>query len=1042
MFGLISWCVRRRGIVAILAVAFLVLGSWQAWQTPIDVFPEFVPAQVSIQTEAPGLTPDQVETLITRPIEAAVNGAPGLAALRSESIPGLSVVSLDFRSGADPRRAHQDVAERLASVTTLLPADTAPPKLSPLTSSTMDVLKIGLVSDRLDGFALRDLADWSLKPQLLAVPGVARVNVYGGDVRQLQIAPDLAKLEAYGLDANDLAEAARAALALRGAGFIDLAAQRVLIESPVPSPDPATLAAAVVTVRNGVPLTIGDLAHVETGAALRAGDAVVQGRDGVLLTLSSQFGANTMDVTRGLDAALADIVPQLTADGITVYPAVHRPANFIVRALDNLRDGLIVAVALVLVILFAFLRDVRAALISFLTIPLSLIAATLVLGYFGFTLNTMTLGGFAVAIGVLVDDAIIDIENILRRLRENAALASPLPRLEVVCDASLEIRSPVVFATLAVVVLFVPVYFISGVQGLFIGPLALAFIAAVLASLVVALTVTPALAALLLASRKVHTEPAWVAALKRAQAHAVVWISERFALVTALLLVAIAATLLWLPSLGGQFMPDFEEGHFVVQASSALPGTSFEEMLGIGRRISAELLALPYVATVAQQVGRAELGEDTWGPNRSEFHVELEAEPGIDQSAAQTAIRDIVESYPGLRTEVVTFLGDRFSESLTGETAAVVVNVFGEDLDVLDRTGARIAAALGAVPGVVDLQYERQSSTPELLVRPRPEALAAYGLTRRDLLDVLQTAFAGLKVGQTFAGARAVDVVVILPEAMRNRVETIGRLVVQSPFGPVRVAQLADVAPAVGRSQVRHLDGQRRVTVTFNVEGRDLQGTVADARARIAALEPLPAGLFVRFAGEAEAERQARLEIVLYAAFALVAVVLLLFLCFRRHAYPWLVVANLPFSLLGSIAAVGITGIGLSLGTLVGLVTVFGVSSRNAILLLAHYEHLLDVDRLPWNRATALRGAAERLVPILMTALVTALGLAPLAFGLGRAGYEIEAPMAITVLGGLVTSTLLNLLVLLALVERVGAGAAEDPGPGPQAPPSAVGAHS
>lgn len=1032
MLRLISWCVQRRGVVATLAVAFLVLGSWRAREIPIDVFPEFVPAQVSIQTEAPGLTPDQVETLITRPIEAAVNGTPALAALRSESIPGLSVVSLDFRSGADPQRAHQDVAERLASVATLLPAGAAAPKLSPLTSSTMDVLKIGLVSDRLDGFALRDLADWSLKPQLLAVPGVARVNVFGGQVRQIQITPDLAKLEAYGLGLDDLGNAASAALELRGAGFIDLAAQRVLIESPVPAPDPAVLAAAVVTVRGGVPLTLGDLARVETTAALRAGDALVQGREGVLLTISSQFGANTMDVTRALETALRDIVPRLTADGISVYPAIHRPANFIERALGNLRDGLAIAAALILVVLFLFLRNVPAALISFVTIPLSLVAAALVLGMLGFTLNAMTLGGFAVAVGVLVDDAIIDIENILRRLRENAALAEPLPRLAIVRSASLEIRSPVVFATLAVVALFVPVYFISGVQGQFIGPLAVAFVAAVLASLLVALTVTPALCALLLTTRSVHTEAAWIGALKRAQEQAADWIETRFKLVAGLLLGAFAGALLWLPSLGGQFMPDFEEGHFVVQASSALPGTSFEEMLGVGQRISAQLLALPYVATVAQQVGRAELGEDTWGPNRSEFHVELVPEPQIDQSAAQAAIRAIVETYPGLRTEVVTFLGDRFSESLTGETAAVVVNVFGDDLDVLDGTGARIAAALGGTPGIVDLQYERQGSTPEIFVRPRPAALAEFGVTRGALLAALQTAFAGLKVGQTFAGGRTVDVVLILAQTQRNRLEAIGELLVQSPFGPVRVKQLADVTPAVGRSQVRHLDGQRRVSVTFNVAGRDLQSVVGEARQRIAGLEPLPAGVFVRFAGEAEAERQARRELVLFSAFALVAVVLILFVCFRRRHYPWLVVANLPFSLIGSIAVIGITGIGLSLGTLVGLVTVFGVSSRNAILLLAHYEQLLDVEGQPWGPATLRRGAAERLVPILMTALVTALGLAPLAFGLGQAGYEIEAPMAITVLGGLLTSTLLNLLGLRALVERAGN----------HTPPAAIGASS
>ncbi len=1030
MQHVVGWCVRRRGIVATLALTYLVLGAWSVRDTPVDVFPEFVPAQVSIQTEAPGFTPDQVETLVTRPIEAAVNGAPGLAALRSNSIPGLSVVDIDFASGAEPQRAHQDIAERLARVAGSLPAGAGTPQLSPLTSSTMDVLKIGLVSQRQDPFALRDLAEWTLKPQLLAIAGVARVNVFGGAVRQLNIEPDLAKLEAYGLSTADLADAARAALSLRGAGFVDSPAQRVLIESPVPEPDPAALAAAVVTVRNGVPIKIGDVARVAQGAALRSGDSVVQGHDGVLLTISSQFGANTLDVTRALETALADIVPRLKADGIDVYPALHRPANFIERALTNLRDGLAIAALLVLVVLFAFLRDVRAALISFVTIPLSLIAAALALRSAGLTMNAMTLGGFAVAVGVLVDDAIIDVENIMRRLRENVALASPRPRLDVVRDASLEVRAPVLYATLAVVVLFVPVYFVSGVQGRFVGPLALAFVAAVTASLVVALTVTPALAALLLAARPARTEAAWIGALKRAQGRAAAWVSRRLVAVSVVLLAAFAAALALLPMLGGQFMPEFEEGHFVVQASSALSSSSFDEMLGVGRRLSAELLALPFVATVAQQVGRAELGEDTWGPDRSEFHVELKPSPGLDQRAAEDAIRRVVESYPGLRTEVVTFLGDRFSESLTGETAAVVVNVFGDDLDVLDRIGARVAAALGGVRGIVDLQYQRGSSTAEIEVRPRASALAAYGVTRRDVLDVLEAGFAGLNVGQTYAGGRTVQAVVILPEPERNRVETIGQLTVRSPYGPVSVARLADVRPAVGRAQVRRLDGQRRVVVTFNVAGRDLQGTVAEARQRIDALGPLPAGVVVRFAGQAEAERQAQLEIVLYAAAAVVALVLVLFLCFRRRAYPWLVVVNLPFSLIGGIAAIALTGIGLSLGALVGLVTVFGVSARNAILLLAHYEHLVDVEGAPWNRATALRGAAERLVPILMTALVTGLGLAPLALGLGHAGYEIEAPMAIAVLGGLVTSTLLNLLVLLGLAERVTPGAhSRDDGP-------------
>jgi len=1024
MAWLVSLCVRRHGAVTVIAIILTALAIWYARETSLDVFPEFVPTQVSIQTEAPGLTPDQIESLVTRPIESSVNGAPSLATMRSESIPGLSVVSLDFLEGTEPNRAHQDIAERLSRVATSLPEGVGPPKLSPLVSSTMDLLKIGLVAENMSPYELRDLADWVMKPQLLAVPGVARVNVYGGAVRQIHVLPDLEKLAAYGLALSDVADAARAALALRGGGFIDVPAQRILIESPVPAPDPKALAAAVVTVRNGVPVLLGDVARVEVGAALRAGEAVVQGRPGVLLTISSQFGANTMTATRALETALTELEPGLTAQGITVYPAIHRPATFIERSLINVRDALVIAAALIFVVLYAFLRDIRSAVISFATIPVSLLAAIVVLGYFGQTLNTMTLGGLAVAIGVLVDDAIIDIENIMRRLRLNKDRAEPRPRLDVVREASLEIRSPVLFATLAVLVVFVPVYLISGVQGRFVGPLALAFMLAVLASLIVALTLTPALCALLLADREMRPQARWIHGLKRMQAWVISFAARHLRIVGVALLAGFVATLLWLPSLGGQFMPDFREGHFVVQVSSAVPGTSFEEMMGLGERIGQALVDLPYVATAAQQIGRAELGEDTWGPNRSEFHVELEPDSPIDQLDAQAEIRELVESYPGLRTEVVTFLGDRFSESLTGETADVVVNVFGDDLDAIDRAGARVAAAIQSVPGLVDLQYERQSATPEILVLPDAGAMREFGLTRQSVLDAVQTGFAGLTVGQTFEGARTVDVVLILPESSRNRLETIRELTIQSPFGPVALSQIAEVRPAVGRSTIRHIDGQRRVVVTFNVAGRDLQSVVAEARDRISNISDLPADIYVRFAGEAEAEQNARIELFVFATLALVAVVLILFLGFKRRAYPWLVLINLPFSMIGSVLAVGLSGIGLSIGTLVGLVTVFGISSRNTILLLAHYEHLMDAERETWSLATAIRGADERLLPILMTALVTGLGVAPLALGLGQAGYEIEAPMAITVLGGLATSTLLNLLVLPAVAERINPNAA------------------
>ena len=1020
MEWLVSLCVRRRGAVAAIAAILLVIGIWDARDTPLDVFPDFVPAQVSIQTEAPGFTPSQVEKLVTRRIEAAVNGAPALDRMQSESIPGLSVITMFFQQGTDPNRAHQDIAQRLQRVAGSLPQGIQAPQLSPLVSSTMDLLNIGMVSDKLTPYQMRDIADWTLKPLILGVPGVARVNVFGGKVRQIHVIPKLDKLSAYGLTLTDLGDAVRSALALRGGGFIDFEAQRVLIESPVPRPDPKVIGDAVVTVRNNVPIKVSDLATVKIGPGIRSGDADIMGRPGILLVISSQYGANTMSTTRRLEAALKEIIPQLQAEGITVYPAMQRPANFIERALSNLRDALAIAAVLILFVLLAFLRDMRSAFISFITIPLSLLAAIVVMKHLGQTLNMMTIGGLAVAIGVLVDDAIIDIENIMRRLSVNAAAPNPLPRLEVVRRASLEIRSPVLFATLAVIVAFMPVYLMTGIQGDFIGPLALSFMLAVVASLIVALTVTPALCALLISTHDTHADSRWIMGLKRFQTRTVGAIANRLTLVGAVLAVAFAGALVWLPSLGGQFMPDFREGNFVVQASSAVPGTSFHEMMALGQRISKELLALPYVKTTEQQIGRAELGQETWGPNRSEFHIELKPNAVIDQTKAQDAIRKIVDSYPGLHTEVVTFLGDRMSESLTGETADVVVNVFGDDLDALDQTGARIAGVLRHVPGIVDLQYSHQSAQPEIMVRPIPSAMAQYGIKRGDVLDVVKTSFAGMTVGQSFAANRTVDVVLILPANDRNRPETIGKLTVKSPYGPVPLSKVAQIQTAVGRSTVRHLDGQRRTVITFNVSGRNIQDVVADARKRIDALGNLPGGIYVRFAGIAEAQQAAQLQMTVFSAIALVTVVLILFMGFRRRTYPLLVLANLPFSMIGSILAVGLTGIGLSIGTLVGLVTVFGISSRNAILLLAHYEHLVDEEGESWNRETMLRGARERLVPILMTALVTGLGLAPLIIGLGHAGYEIEGPMAITVLGGLVSSTILNLLVMPALAERFG----------------------
>jgi CzcA family heavy metal efflux pump len=1017
MRALVSLCVRHFGAVSALSLFALVLGFWAIARVPLDVFPEFVPSQVDIQTEAPGFAPQQVEELVTKQVENAVNGASGIATLRSESIPGLSVVTISFTSDIDVHVARQGISERLSELGSSLPAGVGTPKLSPLVSSTMDLLKIGLVSDRVDAYTLRDTAEWVIKPRLLAVPGVAHVIVFGGDVRQIQIQPDMTKLAGFGITLTQISDAARAALPLRGAGFIDLPAQRVLIKSPTPQPDIDALSQAVVTVRNATPVTLRDLAEVKIAPGLKSGSALVMGKPGVMMSLASQYGANTLTTTLAVEKALGEMAPILKSQGITLYPALHRPANFIERALGNLKNSLLIAAVLILAVLYLFLRDVRAALIAFTAIPLSLLAAVAVLDRMGLTLNTMTLGGFAVALGVLVDDAIIGIENILRRLRENARLADPEPRLAVVRDASLEVRGPVIYATAVVVVVFIPQLLTSSVQGRFVASLALAFIFAVLASLVVAMTSTPALCALFLSRHAARPEAAWLTRMKGWQGAAVEGVAKHWRAVAAVLVFMFIAAVAALPFLGGTFMPDFREGHFVMQVSSTA-GTSLEAMLDVGKRISAEVLALPYVKSIEQQVGRAELGEDTWGPQRTEFHVELKADAKIDQLDAQAALRGILQGYPGLQSEVVTFLGDRISESLSGETAQVAVKVIGDDLQALDAAGDKIVTTLSKIPGIVDLQFKRQTGTPVIAIELIPQALTSTGLTVEEVLGTVEAAYAGARVGQTFKGTRTVDVVLLLPDRLRHQPAQLAKVMIASPTGPVPLSQVARVSLTEDRYSIEHDGGQRRISVTFNVGKGSLQEVVRQAQQAIARSVPLPQAVFIQFTGAAEAEAQTRNELILYSTLALALIFVILFVAFHWRANSWLVLANLPFSLIGSVLAIAATGIGISLGSVVGLVTVFGISARNAILQLAHYEHLVEVEGESWDIPLIIRGANERFVPILMTAAVTALGLAPLAFGINRPGQEIEGPMAITVLGGLVSSTLLNLLVLPSLAQR------------------------
>ncbi len=1041
--AILELALRRHGIVITLASAVAVYGVWATSRAELDVFPEFVPPQVVVQTESPGLAPEQVERLVTVPIEAVVSGLLGLETLRSESAQGLSVVTVNFREGTDAFVARQQLAENLSELTARLPAGVNAPTVSPLTSSTMDVLKIGLVSHRLSPMDLRSLADWTLRPRLLMVPGVARVNVFGGEVRELQVRLRPERLRAYGVGLLDVVRAASAGTGVRGGGFVDTPGQRIVVESRGEAGSAVELGRALVADGAGLPVRLEDLADVREAAAPAFGDALVQGEPGVLLTLSSQFGANTLEVTRGLEAALADVAPALEAAGVRVYPAMHRPANFIESALRNLRFSVLLGAGLVAMVLIAFLRDLRSAVISLTAIPLSLLTAVIVLDRLGISLNTMTLGGLAIAIGEVVDDAIVDVENIVRRLRENADLVHPRIAWVVVRDASLEVRGAVVYATLAVGLVFLPLLGLSGLQGRFFAPLAQAYLLAVLASLAVALTVTPALSLALLGSRvPAEHEPRLQTILKAGYTRILEWSHHHLRIVLAVIAALGLGALALLPTLGGEFLPAFRERHLVLQVSAS-PGTSLAEMRRIGTIISDALLALPGVATVEQQLGRAEQGEDTWGPHRSEFHVELSTGNGREEQRATDAIRRILDEIPGVQTEVLTFLGDRISETISGETASVVVNIFGDDLDMLDAKAREVASVLESIDGAVDVAAHSTEAAPRVAVTIDRDRAARSGFRTEELLDQVQVAYAGAVVGQTHRGSQTLDVRVILDVDLRTDPQAVGALLVSNARGEnLSLGKVADVSIEEGRDTISHEGGRRRQTVTCNVQARDVASFVDQAKSTLLAQVSLPPGSYLLVGGVDEARRRAEREILLHAGFGLLGVMLLLATAAGHWRNLVLLLANAPLAAIGGVFAVAIQASlgsganGLSLGALVGFVTLLGITLRNAIMLLSHLQHLVERESAPWGWETAVRGASERLTPILMTALVTGLGLLPLALASGRPGGEIDGPLATVILGGLVSSTALNLLVLPVACARFGRFGASTEDSGPSARPS------
>lgn len=1020
LVSIVRASLRYRGITLTVAVLLAIYGVFRFQDARYDVFPEFAPPQISIQTEAPGLAPEQVELLVTQPIENAINGVTGVARLRSQSIQGLSVVTVVFDPETDIHIDRQHVSERLGALAGQLPQGVHAPAMSPLTSSVSTVLVVGLTSSSRSNMDLRTLADWTVRPRLLAVPGVAKVSVFGGDAKEVQIQVRRDQLARYGLAMSEVVEAARKAIGLRGAGFFEDANQRVVLRTEPTTA--ASLAAVVLRRQEGANLTLGDVAQIREAPEPPVGAATVNGLAAVQLMVSEQYGADTVSVTQGAERALRDLQRQLEAEGVELHPQIFRPANFIEVATRNVKESLAIGAALVVVVVAAFLGNWRTALIALAAIPLSLLAATTVLIERGISLNTMTLGGLAIAIGLLVDDAIIVVENVHRRLGQNMheVVSRSLP--QVVLEATLEVRSAVVYATLAIGLVFLPVLTLPGLAGRLFTPLAISYLLATLASLAVAITVTPALCLVLLTKHAPDRQSSRFVINLMARYQQLITLAEshwRAVVVGAVLVTAMA--LLALSRLGGEFLPELREGHYIVHVSM-LPGTSLAESLRVGNGISERLLKIPQVRSVAQRAGRAERADDTWGPHYSEVDVDLHPLASEDEAeAAESAIRSALSQTPGIAFSVKTFLTERVEETLSGYTAAVAVSVFGQDLQALDQDAQRIAQLLASIPGATDVHVESPPGAPEISIRVRKEALTRWGLSVADVLDTAQTAFQGAIAGQIQEGNRVFNVNVILPPEARRGVDDIKALPIRLPDGSLlRLEQVAEVSPAAGRYAVLRSGARRVQTVTSNVAGRDIASFVAEAKERIAHESGVSAGNYVEFSGAAEAQAQAARKLLAHSVVAVIAIALMLWLVLGSLRNVGLALLNLPFALSGGVLALLISGEALSLGALVGFVTLFGISLRNSVMLMSHYEHLVQVGKLPWNWDTATRGAVDRLVPILMTALATALGLLPLAWGSGAPGREIEGPMALVILGGLFTSTLLNLLLLPSLALRFG----------------------
>ncbi len=1021
---IINWSLTNRLIVLFASCAILIAGLIVLVRTEIDIFPDLNAPTVAIMTEASGLAPEEVERTVTYPIETAVNGASGVRRVRSSSATGFSIVWVEFDWNTDAYHARQTVSERLSGIESSLPSTVGTPVMGPQSSILGEIMIIGLTSDSLNIGELRSVADRTIRPRLLSIGGVSQVSVIGGDEQEYQILLSPEKMRHFGVSLSDVAEATENMNVNTSGGTTYEYGNEYLIKGQISTQDIEEIGAAAVKTETGQTVRLSDIADVKIGGKTpKIGSATLRAIPAVLVTVTKQPGAGSIELSKEIHKELDNLKSSLPS-GINIDTEIFNQSEFIQTSVSNLQQSLLEGALFVIIVLFFFLMNLRTTIISIIAIPLSILITVIVLYYMGFSINTMTLGGIAIAIGSLVDDAIVDVENVYKRLRENSkkSIESRLPIIKVVFEASREVRQPILNSTLIIVASFLPLFFLSGIEGRLLKPLGIAFIVALAASTVVALTLTPVLCSYLLAgndkkeSEKLNKEP------KTAK-----WMREKYERLLEKVLksprpclvgvaVLFVASIIIFFTLGRSFLPGFNEGSFTINVS-AMPGISLEQSDSIGMAAERIILTVPEVRNVARKTGRAELDEHALGVNTSEMEVPYVLDKGRSKKEVTRELREKLSELPGVNVEIGQPISHRIDAMLSGSQSQIAVKIFGEDLDKLYSIGQQIGAEMKEIDGVVDVNIEQQISRPQIDIVPRREMLARYGITIPEFSKYVQMAIGGEVVSQVFVGNRPYDLTVKVEDSKRDTKERIEDLMIDSNEGKIPLSYVADIKTGSGPNTINRENVSRLLTVSANVDGRDLKSTVDDIKSEIAEHVELPEGYFVTYGGQFENEEAASRMLALTSILAIFLIFFLIYAEFKDVAESLTILVNMPLALIGGILILRLTTGEMNIPAIIGFISLMGISTRNGMLLISRYNRL-KAEGVGVEERIRI-GSSDRLLPIIMTALTSALALVPIALRGGEPGNEIQSPLAIVILGGLISSTLLNIFIVPVFYRKI-----------------------